>query len=418
MNTQATIAPKPVQDTHGEDVHGDGGAIGFSLMPLTLMVFACSMAMMAFISVAGPIARVMRLEPWQLGMTLAIAGVAWMVMARLWGIASDRRGRRPILLTGLSGFVISYMLLSAFIAFGLSTPILPMLAFAGLVLGRGLAGAFYAAVPSTSMALIADHVPPARRAQAMAALGAASAAGMVVGPALAGLLAAIDLALPLYLLAIPPLIALIVLWRILPAPATPPPAMRKPAPRLTDPRLRIPLILAFIASFSVAVAQITVGFFTLDRLHLDPAAAASVAGIALAAVGVAQTLSQTILRRLKWPAERFIRIGAVIAAIGFASVMLVTFPAMLWISYGVAAFGMGWIYPSVSALTANAVEPSEQGAAAGSVGSAQGLGLIMGPIIGTALYTIDNGIAYGVIGVMLLSATILVRPKPPATKEA
>lgn len=390
------------------DKADEAGAPGLNLMPLTLMVFSCSMAMMAFISVAGPIAHVMRLEPWQLGVTLAIAGVAWMVMARIWGIASDRRGRRPILLTGLSGFVLSYGLLSAFIAFGLSTPILPVLAFAGLVLGRGMAGAFYAAVPSTSMALIADHVPPARRAQAMAALGAASAAGMVAGPALAGLLATVDLALPLYLLAVPPLIALIVLWRILPAPAAPAPAMRKPAPRLTDPRLRTPLMLAFIASFSVAVAQVTVGFFTLDRLHLDPSSAASVAGLALAAVGVAQTVSQTILRRVKWPAERFIRVGTIIAAVGFASVMLATSPAMLWGSFAVAAFGMGWVYPSLSAMTANAVEPSEQGAAAGSIGSAQGLGLIMGPLLGAGLYTIDSGMAYGVIGAMLLSASFLV----------
>ncbi|MFT4252322.1 MAG: MFS transporter, partial [Caulobacter sp.] len=122
----------------------------FSLKPLMFETFVCSMAMMAFVALAGPIARVIGLAPWQVGTAMTVSGAAWMVMARVWGSASDRRGRRPIILLGLSGFAISYAVMSLFIDLAMRTAMAPVLAFAGLVASRGLAGAFYAAVPATS----------------------------------------------------------------------------------------------------------------------------------------------------------------------------------------------------------------------------------------------------------------------------
>ncbi len=381
----------------------DGAARPFSLKPLMFETFVCSMAMMAFVALAGPIARVIGLAPWQIGMAMTIAGIAWVIMGRVWGRLSDRHGRRPILLISLAGFAVSYFLLSLFIDIALRTAMTPLLAFAGLVAGRGLAGLFYAAVPPTATALVADHVEPRGRAGAMAAIGASSAAGMVIGPGFAGLAAPIDLSLPLYATAVLPVIGLLVLWRALPreAPRAAPP--RRPL-GLFDRRLRRPMAMAFVAMFSVAIAQIAVGFFALDRLHLDPAGAARAAGLALAVVGIALVCAQVVLRRLGWPPTRLIRIGATVGGLGFASTILAVNQPMLWASYAVAAFGMGWVYPSVSALAANSVEANEQGAAAGTIGAAQGLGTIVGPTVGMVLYDIDNGAPYVLVGVLLIGA--------------
>ncbi|MGV3482751.1 MAG: hypothetical protein ACO1O3_22560, partial [Sphingobium sp.] len=60
----------------------------FSMKPLMFESFVCSMAMMAFVALAGPIARVIGLAPWQVGAAMTVAGVAWMLMARVWGAAS------------------------------------------------------------------------------------------------------------------------------------------------------------------------------------------------------------------------------------------------------------------------------------------------------------------------------------------
>lgn len=176
------------------------------------------------------------------------------------------------------------------------------------------------------------------------------------------------------------------------------------------PRPRHATIITATQPPSVTVAQITVGFFALDRLHLDPAGAASAAGIALAIVGVALVCAQLALSRLGWMPEQLIRVGSVLSALGFASVVLASSPPMLWGSYALAAFGMGWVYPSVSALAANSVEAHEQGAAAGSVAAAQGFGIVVGPIVGTGLYGLDNGLPYAVIAFVLLF-TALRRPR-------
>lgn len=389
----------------------DSSVAIFSLKPLMFETFACSMAMMAFVALAGPVARVIGLEPWHIGMAVTIAGVAWMLMARIWGVASDRHGRRPIILIGLAGFSISYAVMVLFVDAALHGMVSPMLAFAGLVAGRGIAGLFYAAVPATSAALVADHVAPEGRAGAMAAIGASSAAGLVIGPGLAGLIGPYSLSLPLYAIGLLPPLAFLILWRILPPTANKAPSGAAPL-RLTDRRLRSPMLAAFAAMFSVAIAQISVGFFALDRLRLSPPDAASTAGIALSLVGVALVFAQLVLRRLGWTPVRLIRAGMVIGAIGFGAVIFAQTPAMLWAGYGVAAFGMGWAFPSVSAMAANAVAVHEQGAAAGSVAAAQGLGVVLGPIVGTTLHSIDNGAPYAVIALLLLLVGLWSRCMP------
>ena len=139
-----------------------------------------------------------------------------------------------------------------------------------------------------------------------------------------------------------------------------------------DPRLRLPQLAAFIAMVSVTIAQVTVGFFAIDRLGLDAAAGARMAGIALTAVGVGLILAQALVMKLEVHPRRWIVLGALISGIGFASVAGVQQGWQLPAAYALAAFGMGFVFPSFQALAADAVESHEQGAAAGTVAAAQG----------------------------------------------
>ncbi|SSW72407.1 MFS transporter [Achromobacter agilis] len=377
----------------------------FSIKPLMFETFACTLALMSFVALIGPIARSLGLAPWQAGLAVTVGGIAWVLFARRWGAASDRLGRRRIILQGLGGFVLSYAALCAFLIFALRNPLPVWLAFAGMVVLRGLVGGFYAAVPATGAALIADYVPPGQRAGALAMLGAASGLGMVAGPGVAGMLAVHGLELPLVITTVLPVASLAVLWRWLPR------AERHAAPdaaslKIGDARLRRPMAVAFTSMFCVIVAQVVVGFFALDRLHLDAAAAARAAGIALTAVGVALILAQLLVRRLGWPPERLIRIGCAVSALGFGSILFAATQPFLWIGYFVAAAGMGWVFPSVTALAANAVNTNEQGAAAGTVAAAQGLGIIAGPLAGTLVYDADPGAPYALIAGLLALAAV------------
>lgn len=384
----------------------------FSLRPLLFETFTCTMAMMAFVALAGPIARTLSLAPWHVGLAMTVGGLAWITTARWWGRLSDQRGRRTVMLSGLTGFAISYLLLCLFIDTALNTLLPAWVALAGLVLGRGFVGLFYAAVPATSAALVADHVEPEHRAGAMATLGAASGAGMVLGPSLVGLFSPLGLSLPLYITAVLPILALLALWKLLPRLEHHAPPHTTP-PRLNDPRLRLPMLVAFSAAFSVAIAQVTVGFFALDRLAQEPGAAAQTAGIALAIVGITLVLSQSALTKLAWKPTRLIRTGAIVAAIGFGATALASTIWGLWLGFAIAAAGMGWVYPSVSALAANAVEAHEQGVAAGTITAMQGLGVVLGPIAGTLVYSMSVSAPYLMVAALLLAVGLATTATKP-----
>jgi len=75
-------------------------------------------------------------------------------------------------------------------------------------------------------------------------------------------------------------------------------------------------------------------------------------------------------------------------------------------AYALAAFGMGFVFPSFQALAANAVKAHEQGAAAGAVSSILGLGTVIGPMVGTGLYRVWPNAPYLLIGVILLGLSL------------
>ena len=367
---------------------------------LMMAALTGTMAMMAFVAIVGPLVRRLDLPEWVAGLSVTTGGVLWMLLARWWGGVGDKRGRKPVLVVGFAALGLVYLALAYGIDLALRRDITAAAALVLLIVARGLVGAFYAAVPPTAAALIADTTRPAGRPAAMAKLGSANALGLVLGPAAAGWLAGRDLALALYFAALLPLLALVVVALGLPSGA--PAAARPPgAPpmKLLDRRLRVPALTAFAAMGSVAIAQVLVGFFAIDRLNLSVVEGARVAGLSLAAVGCSLMVAQQLVMRLKHvPMGRWIGVGALIAGLGFFGVTLVTTQWQMLLSYAVMSFGMGMIFPNFQALAANAVLPHEQGAAAGTLSAAQGLGMVLAPLIGTVLYRVAPALPYAVVG--------------------
>lgn len=113
-------------------------------------------------------------KPWVGGMLLASFSTMQFIFSPIWGRASDKYGRRPLILLSLVGSAISFS------AFGFA----PNLAF--LFVARVAAGILSAASLPTAQAYIADVTPPDKRASGMAVLGAAFGLGFAIGPWLGG----------------------------------------------------------------------------------------------------------------------------------------------------------------------------------------------------------------------------------------
>ncbi|HEY5676134.1 MAG TPA: MFS transporter, partial [Myxococcales bacterium] len=109
------------------------------------------------------------------GLLMSTYSVAQFVFAPVWGRISDRVGRRPILLLGLTGSVAGYTV------FGLAGTLWL------LFVGRAAMGIFGATIP-TAQAAVADVTSPQDRARGMGLIGAAIGLGFILGPALGGVL--------------------------------------------------------------------------------------------------------------------------------------------------------------------------------------------------------------------------------------
>ena len=125
----------------------------------------------------------------ELGLLAASYAVMRLIFGPIWGSISDRVGRKPILLIGILGYVITM------IWFGLATQLWMLFA------ARILAGILSSATTPTTMAYIGDSTPEDERGGGMGMLGASGGLGTIFGPVMGGFLATDSLSLPFFVAA-------------------------------------------------------------------------------------------------------------------------------------------------------------------------------------------------------------------------
>lgn len=346
-------------------------------------------AMMAFLAVVGPVVRGLGMQEWHIGVTVALGGVAWILFSRIWGRRSDVKGRKPVLMAGIAGFAVFYLVLAVYIDAALASPPAAVISLLILMFTRGMIGLFYSAVQPVCAAMVADKVNPADRSSYMARLGAANGLGMIVGPVYGGMLAMLGLAVPLYASAILPLAALVLLYFTLPS-EPPVSTSGDEILKIMDKRLRLPMSAAFFTMYSVVTSQVCTGFFVLDRLGLDAVSASKVTGYTLSAIGIVFVAIQIVVSKFKSTTpEAWMKMGSLIAFAGMAIVSVMHSQFVLMVGFCIASAGMGMLFPAFQAMTANSVTMKEQGAAAGTVSAVQGIGIIVAPLGSTFLYELD-----------------------------
>lgn len=107
--------------------------------------------------------------PEQIGVIIASFSIAQLVFAPAWGRVSDRYGRRPALLVGLSAAAVAY------VVFGFADSIWLLLA-SRIIQGAG------GGTTGVAQAYVADTIEPVDRAKALGWLSASTSLGVMLGP--------------------------------------------------------------------------------------------------------------------------------------------------------------------------------------------------------------------------------------------
>ena len=113
--------------------------------------------------------------PLVVGLIIGSYSAMQFLFSPIWGSLSDRHGRRPLLILGLFGSAVSYII------FGLAESI------SVLLISRVIAGIMGANIP-VAQAYIADTTTLENRARGMGLIGAAFGLGFIFGPAIGGFL--------------------------------------------------------------------------------------------------------------------------------------------------------------------------------------------------------------------------------------
>jgi multidrug resistance protein len=339
-------------------------AVVFTIVFIDLVGFGIVLPLMpAFAATYG-------ISPAAIGVLVTSFSALQLVVSPLWGALSDRIGRRPVLLIGLAGSTLSYVL------FALAG------SFWTLLASRIIAGSMGATV-GVAQAYVADITPPERRTQSLGILGAGFALGFILGPAIGGILYLHGHAAAGFVAAA--LCGANALAALLWLPETPQHRSRRPGGRVPVRSLAAPLAATFLLISAFAVIHVSLPLLAQGELKLTTRRI----GMLFAFSGVISAIVQGgLVGRLapRVGEARLALLGGLLMAVGLALMPGSAHVGHLYVAIAFLSTGSAASNPAILAAVSRMTASHLQGSALGTMQTAQNLGRIVGPLVAGALY--------------------------------
>jgi len=376
-------------------------------------------------TIVSPLARTTGLSEVQFGLILTLASLPLVFGAPYWGRKSDQVGRKPVFAVGLFGSAIGTLL----VALALQARISGWISVTGLMVALLCARAFYSitasAIYPSSGGYIADVTDLKSRGQGMAIIGASNSLGSILGPLMAAALAFAGQLVPMYAAAALMLVGGIAGMRYLKEPERHRSTQSRSSDlKATDPRLR-PFMLMWMAFFmTFSAVQITTAFYIQDRLGVnDQAGIVRVASFCLVSMAVVITLMQGMLLQMyRVRPIVLLRLCGPAFVLSLATMAMATSMPVLLAGFALLGLAFSCATPGINGGASMAVEPHQQGAAAGYLAASNTVGAIFGPLVGTSLYRLGpvsvmvaGMIVFGIVSVYALTVKPAARPASART---
>lgn len=344
--------------------------IGFSIIMPILPYYAESMGASAF----------------KLGLLITVYALCQFIFAPFWGSYSDKVGRKPVLLLGILGFALTFVL------FGLST------SWWMLFFSRIAGGILSCAAMPTAFAYIGDSTSLEERGASMGLIGASMGMGMIFGPVIGGILSKISITFPFYFAGALALLNGIAIFFLLEESLS----EDQKAKDIKVQRaslwqgLYTPLAFIFIIMLFTSIAESihhgTFALFIQGKLGFGPYEI----GWAFSSAGLISVIMQgVVVGKMinRYGEEKTATTGLAILTLSFILFLSAFNLASIIIFMGVFSAGIGLIRPAINSLVSKRTM-DKQGATMGVLQGYDSLGRAIGPATGGFLLDLNINYAY------------------------
>jgi MFS transporter, DHA1 family, tetracycline resistance protein len=339
------------------------------------------------------------------GALISIPAFCSAIAAPVWGKASDRIGRKPII---LASQVLSF---SGYVMLALSHSLWWILASRIL---SGCGGGSLGAVES----YIADVTTDEQREPAYSLYGAVFGLAFVVGPVASGALVRHGIALPFLLAALLELANFIFTSLYLPRhtqSTTQRTSLVASLRAANEPRVRRILVRHFLFILAVVAFLANFALFVDNVLHISIEHAAYLLAAAGVVGGFVLVVVVTPLTR-HFGEFAISRAGLGISALSYAGFALVTGKGTFVAALVVWAVGAAMVEPTLTALLSERTKLQERGAIMGMSDSINSIAMIIGPAAGAAVIGGNARVLAALCAIV--AGTAFVLPKARAREES
>src|SRR4051812_1919338 len=286
----------------------------FVLLSLVLAMYLTTASTTALTPFLIDVARELGADLAAMGILLSISSITWAVVAAFAGVASDRYGRRPVLLVGLFGMALSPLVLASTSLYWVAL----LSRFAGGFGGGSFTG--------TALAAASDAVSPAERGRALGWLITGQSMALVLGVPLVTYMAVFigwrgSLAMQGALL----VVAAVLVW--LAGPAQPPRERAEAGSKPSVLKLLTPQVLALLSANTMErICYGGVAVYLATYLITSYGTSLEVLALGLGVVALGNLLGSLIGGDLS---DR-LRSRTVLAASSLALTGLLAVPLLLW----------------------------------------------------------------------------------------
>jgi MFS family permease len=366
------------------------------LLPIFLIILVDVFGLTLIVPLLSIYSEHFGATPLEATLLVSVYALCQLVSAPLLGKASDRFGRKPMLLASQVGTFVGFLLLARATALWM------------IYLSRIIDGATAGNI-SLAQAYISDNTEPSDRTKSFALIGIAFGLGFFIGPFLTGYLVHYGLSAPIYAASCMSLGSIFCTTFLLPrAQRAPVPAdggvvrsNRRPAmfewnafvPYFTKPVLRG--LLAQFFFYALCISTFTSGFALFAERRFTwrgHAVTPREIGYLLGYVGfLGIVLQGFLIGRLvkRFGESALVSAGFIALVIGYVILGACRdIPTLILVST-ISSFGNGALRPALTSLVSQSAGPAERGAVLGLNQALHSVAQILAPILGGVL--IDLG---------------------------